>query len=181
MNFIQFLLFWYFLPQYFVNCCSAPIKQYFLKDYSEVFLMNLNKLLRLRSLAEVSAILQKMRYFGQIKDHLTTFRALIACDIHFCIWELSKFIFVGSPIWFILVSKILEFWRWKLWDKNFVPFHSGNIHIRESKKTGFTFSIELKAKFVWTHGLLLLDFENGDKNILNTWANPVTPKKIWKF
>ena len=79
--------------------------------------------------------------------------------------RIVKIHFPGSPIWFILVSKILEFRRWKLWDKNFVPFHSGNIHVRESKKPGFTFSIELKAKFVWSHGLLLPDFENGDKNM----------------
>ena len=79
--------------------------------------------------------------------------------------RIVKIHFRGSPIWFILVSKILEFRRWKLWDKNLVPFHSGNIHVRESKKPGFTFSIELKAKFVWSHGLLLPDFENGDKNM----------------
>ena len=79
--------------------------------------------------------------------------------------RIVKIHFRGSPIWFILVSKILEFRRRKLWDKNFVPFHLGNIHVRESKKPGFTFSIELKAKFVWSHGLLLPDFENGDKNM----------------
>ena len=27
----------------------------------------------------------------------STFRALTVCDIHFCIWKLSKFIFVGPP------------------------------------------------------------------------------------
>ena len=127
--------------------------------------MNLNKLLRFRLLAEVSTILQKMHYFGQFKDHLTTFWAVIVCDIPFCVWKLSKFIFVGSPVWSILVSKIPDFRRWKLWDKNFVPFHSGNIHIKESKKPGFTFSIELTAKFVWSRGLLLPDFENGDKKM----------------
>ena len=102
-----------FFDIFFLNIlrtvAQTPIKQYFLKDYSEVFLMNLNKLLRLRSLAEVSAILQEMRYFGQFKDHLTTFRALIACDIHFCIWELSKFIFVGPPFGLFWSPKYLNF------------------------------------------------------------------------
>ena len=48
-----------------------------------------------------------------------------------------------------------EFWRWKLWDQNFVPFISGNIHIKDSKKPGFIVSIELRTKFDWFHGLSL--------------------------
>ena len=40
------------------------------------------------------------------------------CDIHFCIWKMSKVIFMGSPpLWPIRVCKIPEFWRWKLWDQ----------------------------------------------------------------
>ena len=74
---------------------------------------------------------------------LFTFWALTVCDIHFWIWKLSKFTFMGSRFWSILVCKIPEFWRWKLWDQNFVPFVSGNIHIKETKKTGFTFAIQL--------------------------------------
>ena len=49
-----------------------------------------------------------------------------------------------SPLWPILVCKIPGFWRWKLWDQDFVPFDPGNIQIEENKKTGFTFSIKLK-------------------------------------
>ena len=58
-----------------------------------------------------------------------------------------------SPVWSILVCKIPEFWRWKLWAQNFVPFDSGNILIKESKKPGFTFSVELRTKFAWSHDL----------------------------
>ena len=58
------------------------------------------------------------------------------------------------PLWSILVCKIPEFWRWKLWDQNFVSFNSGNIDIKESKKPNFNFSIKLRTKFVWCHGLL---------------------------
>ena len=65
------------------------------------------------------------------------------CDIHFCIWKLSKFIFMGSLLRSILVCKIPEFWKWKQWDQNFVRFDSGNIHIRESKKPGFTFDNQI--------------------------------------
>ena len=65
---------------------------------------------------------------------------------------MSKFIFMGSPIWSILACKIPEFWRWKLWDQNFIPFYSGNMYIKESKKAAFIFSIELRTKFVWSHG-----------------------------
>ena len=81
----------------------------------------------------------------------STFWALTFCDIHFCNWKLSKFIFMGSHLCSILVCKIPEFWRWKLWDQNFVPFGLGNIHNKESKKPGFNFSIELKAKLclIW--------------------------------
>ena len=63
----------------------------------------------------------------------STVWALTVCDIYFCIWKLSKFIFMESPLWSILVYKLPEFWRWKLWDKNFVPFDSGNVNIEESK------------------------------------------------
>ena len=81
------------------------------------------------------------------------------CDIHFCIWKMSKFIFMGSPLCSILVCKIPEFWSRKLWDQNFVQFDSGNINIKENKKPGFAFSIGLRTKFVWSHGLLMTDFE----------------------
>ena len=58
--------------------------------------------------------------------------------------ELLKFILMGSlfgPFW---SAKILEFWKWKLWNQNFFRFDSGNIHIEETKKTVFNFSIELR-------------------------------------
>ena len=66
---------------------------------------------------------------------------------------LADVIFLGCPPLVILACKIPEFWSWKLWNQNFVLFDSGNIHIKESKKPGFTFSIELRIKFVWSHGL----------------------------
>ena len=78
--------------------------------------------------------------------------ALIVCDIHFCIQKLSKFSFVGVLLSSILVCKIPEFWRCKMWDQSFASFDSGNIHIKESKKPGFTFSFELRTKLVWSHG-----------------------------
>ena len=86
----------------------------------------------------------------------STFWALTVCDIYFCIWKMSKFVFMGSPLWSILVCKIPEYWRWKLWDQNFVLFDWGNIHIKESKEPGFTFSIELRTKFIWSHGLIVI-------------------------
>ena len=64
----------------------------------------------------------------------SSFWALNVCDILFCIWKLPKFIFLGSPLWSILVCKILEYMKWKLWDQNFVSFNIGNMHIKESKK-----------------------------------------------
>ena len=47
--------------------------------------------------------------------------------------KILKIHFHGVPFWSILVYKILEFWRRKLWDENFVLFDSGKIHITESK------------------------------------------------
>ena len=70
---------------------------------------------------------------------------------------MSKFFFMGFPLWSILVCKISEFWRWKLWDQNFFPFDSRKLQIKEGKEAGFTLSIELRTKFVWSHGLLTID------------------------
>ena len=128
-------------------------------------LRDLDFLLRSAKICKISTVLDNLRTITQeIKKETTqitpfffssTFSALTVRDIHFWILKLPKFIFMRSPLWSILVCKIPEFWRWKLWDQNFVPFDSGNTHIRESKKPGFTFSIELRTKFVWYHGLIL--------------------------
>ena len=63
-----------------------------------------------------------------------------------CLWYLFlhlktvKIHFHGVLLSSILVCTIPEFWRrCQLWDQNFVSFDSGNIHIKESKKLGFTF------------------------------------------
>ena len=92
---------------------------------------------------------------------ISTLWVLTVCDIHFCIWKLSKFIFMGSPLRSILVCKIPEFWKWKLWDQNFVRFDSGNIHIRGSKKPGFTFDNQIcliSLSILFCHCLLLFLF-----------------------
>ena len=81
--------------------------------------------------------------------------------------------------------QILEFWRWKLWYQNTIPFVSGNIHIRESKKLGFTFSIEpnfLRTKFVWSHGLKLTQYEKIHKSPFQKIedASTVFIRRIWR-
>ena len=87
---------------------------------------------------------------------------LTFCDIHFCIWKMSEFVFMGSHLWSILVCKIHKFWRWNLWDQNFVPLHSGNIHIKESKKPYFYF-------FNWVENEICLI----------SWTNSITnPKQL---
>ena len=63
---------------------------------------------RLRLFAQNGTNLQKMNFFGQLKDHnlagnmetrqmapffSSTFSALTVCNIHLCIWKWSKFIF----------------------------------------------------------------------------------------
>ena len=54
----------------------------------------------------------------------------------------------GPPLWSIL--KISEFWRWKLWDR-ILSYSNMETYIKESKKPGFTFSIKLRTRFVWSH------------------------------
>ena len=136
--------------------------------------MHINCFNRSRFLAEVSTSLQKYTIFGNLRSiteerkketrQMTLFSspfwALTVCDFYFCIQKLSKFIFMWSPLWSILVCKISDICRWKLQQENFVFFDSGNMHIQESKKAhwrtwkkGFTFSIKLRTKFVWSHGL----------------------------
>ena len=72
-----------------------------------------------------------------------------------------------SSLWSFLACKIHEFWRWKLWDQNFVPFDLEHIHIKESKKPGYTFSFELRTKFVWSHDLIILFFHKKNSAFLN--------------
>ena len=53
--------------------------------------------------------------------------------------KIAKIHFNGVVLSSVLVCKVPEFWRCKLWDQNFVSFDSGNIHIKESEKPGFFF------------------------------------------
>ena len=163
---------WYFIPQYLVNCCSGPYKTYyFLKEHDEVYGLKLIALIDLDLLLRAAQICKKCTIFVNLRTitqkgkkesrqmtpfFSSTFWGLTVCDIHFCIWKMSKFIFMWSPLRSIRACKIPEFWWWKLWDQNFVPFDSGNIQIEESKEPSFIFSIELRSKFVWSHNLLTL-------------------------
>ena len=58
--------------------------------------------------------------------------------------KIVKIHFHGVTLLSILVCKIPEFSRWKLWEKDFLPFDSGNIDIEKNEKPGFTFSIALR-------------------------------------
>ena len=163
VHFVKFLLIqhflWHFVPQYLVNCCSDSYKTYYFWKMMRSFrLISISCFNRFRFLAEVSTNLQKCTILGSLRTitqegkketrqmipfFSSTFWALTDCDIHFCIWKMSKFVFMGSPF-----------------DQNLFPFNSGNIHIKETKEPGFTFSNELKTKFVWSHGLNLLSSTN---------------------
>ena len=83
--------------------------------------MYVNCFNRFRFLAEVSTKLQKMHFLDNLKTitqeenmetrqmtlfFSSTFSDLTVCNIHFWIWKYSKFIFMWSPLWFILVCKI---------------------------------------------------------------------------
>ena len=84
-------------------------------------MIDLDFLLKSAHICKKWNILCNLRTITQEKGKKEcTFWALPVCYIYFCIWKLSKFIFIGSPLWSILVCKIPKFWRWKLWDQNFV-------------------------------------------------------------
>ena len=122
MNFVKFLLSQFFFDILFFNIlwivAQNSIKNtIFWKSMMRSFRwIEINCFNRFRFLAEVSTNLQKMHYFGQFKDHnsrrkkgnytndsifSSTFWAVTVCDIHFCIWKLSKFIFMGSSFPFV--------------------------------------------------------------------------------
>ena len=52
---------------------------------------------------------------------------------------------------------------------NFGGENSGNIRIRESKEPIFTFLIELRTRFVWSHGLKPLRYNHG-QNIIDKFT-----------
>ena len=68
-----------------------------------------------------------------------------------CLWywflylKIVKIHFHGVLLSSILVCKIPEFWRCKLWNQNFVSFGSGNMHI---KACIHYFSLFLKEKCI---------------------------------
>ena len=78
----------------------------------------------LRFLAEVSTKLQKMHFLDnlrtitqegstetrQMTPFLSTFSDLTVCNIHYYIWKWSKFIFLWSSLWSLLICKIPQFW-----------------------------------------------------------------------
>ena len=75
--------------------------------------------------------------------------------------KIVKIHFHGAPYWPILICKIPEFWRQKLWDQVFLRLDSGNVHIEENKKPGLTFSTQLRInsknfrEILWSNGLYL--------------------------
>ena len=97
-----------------------------------------------------------------------------------CLWY--SFLYLKNvkiPPWSILVYKIPELWRWKLWDQNFVVFDSGNMYIEENKEPGFTFSIELRTKFFWSHGLIN-KMNKTNKQTNKQILNKCTPCLPWE-
>ena len=98
--------------------------------------------------------------------------------------------FSRSPLRFILVCKIPEFWRWKLWDQNFVPFNLGNIHMKKISETGFTFSIELRPNlsylmvwnviFVFSNFLIIGLCSSSAKSWYNSFLTPLPEVFQWK-
>ena len=106
----------------------------------------------LRFIAEVSTNFQKMHNFGRFfkKRKLDKWCHLFHLLFELCLWYsflyliIAKIHFHGILHSSILICKIPEFYRCKLWDENFASFDSENIHIKKCKKLGFTFSFVLR-------------------------------------
>ena len=121
-------------------------------------LIYLGSLLRSAQICKKCTILGNLRTITHERKEeirqMTPFFSSTFWALTFC--EIAKIHFYRILLSSILVCKILEFCRCKLWDQNFVSFDSGNIRIKECKKPGFIFSFVLKTKFVWSYDLLLL-------------------------
>ena len=138
MNFVKFLLSQYFfLILYSLisrELLLGPLQKntIFWKSMIRSFRwIEINCFNRFRFLAEVSTNLQKSTILGNLRTitqegkkeirQMTPFFHLLfelcLCDIHFCIWKLSKFVFMDT---------------------------CKHTHIEESEKPSFNFSIELR-------------------------------------
>ena len=92
------------------KCVTRPIRCLYVNCFN-----------RLRFLTEVSTKLQKTHFLDNLRTatqegsmetrQMTPFFYLLfpTYNVHFWIWKCSKFIFMWSPVWFILVCKIPQF------------------------------------------------------------------------
>ena len=87
-----------------------------------------------------------MRHENQTNNHIFFFCFLSPNCLKnsFLHMKIAKIHFSGVPPLIHSGMEIPEFWMWKLWDQNFVSFDLGNLHIEDSKKPLFNFSIELR-------------------------------------
>ena len=158
----------FFISYSLISCellisLNDSYKKYcFLKEYNEIFQMDRNKFFaqirkKCTILGNLRAIIQERK-----RNYTNDPKFLIYFLSSNCLWysflylKIAKIHFHRVLLSSIPVCKVPEFWRCKLWDTNSVSFDSGNIHNKESKKPGFTFSFEVRTKFVWSHDLLLL-------------------------
>ena len=110
-------------------------------DISHEILMSRTSIKRF--LAEVSTNVQKMNYFENLRTiikgrnkEIRQMTPFFHLPFELCLWysflylKIAKIHFHGVFLLQILVWKIPEFWRCKLWDQNFVSFQSGHINIK---------------------------------------------------
>ena len=177
MNFVKFLLSQFFFDILFFNILwivaqNSTKNTIFWKSMMRSFRwIEINCFNRFRFLAEVSTNLQKCSLLANLRTITQEGKRKLGKWPHFfssafcALFVIFIFVFENCQNSFswglpflssVLVCKIPEFWRCKLWDQKFASFDSENINIKESEKRGFTFSIKMRTKFVWSPGLLLL-------------------------
>ena len=112
----------------------------------------------------------------------STFSTLSVCNSHFCIWKQSKFIFMWSYIWSILVCKIPQFWeKLSVWTVHHTFLES--IHSDVFKNLYYVLFPEVsqvKGISSWTINITKIFHFINSKNLLGE-SYATTAPDFWKM
>ena len=124
----------------------------FLKEFDEVFQMDINEMLRFRFLAVVNITLQKIHYCWQSKDYNSGRKkrklTAVLFEIYFCIWKMSICPTFG-PFW---SAMYLDFGGESCEIKILSFSIQETYTLRKVKNQALLFHSNWQPKFVWFHG-----------------------------
>ena len=152
LNFCWASIFLKLIPQYLVNCCADPIKHTtFWKSMMRSFRRWSQICKKCTILGNLRTIThEKKRKLDKWPHFSSTFWVLTVWEIHFCIWKCQNSFSWSSPFVPFRSEKYRNFGGISC-EIRILTRLTQETHIKESKKPGF--SIELRTKFVWSHGL----------------------------